>query len=185
VPVRRAVAAAAVAVGLLASAASADGGVALDGSRHVKATFDGSVSNTAFSTETDRVRVDGDPRAPEPSDCVPGGCDTTRLRLTLPKGHRQGWFVVSVTAPRTLNLTIALLDAKGRTVQWTDPLDNGQAIGECCTTVPLAYTLTLTKKRMDPGTYSVVVYDRGGFGDFSGTVEFHALPRDRQTPAKK
>jgi hypothetical protein len=179
VPLRRAVAAAAVAVGLLAGSAAADSSVALDGRKRVRATFQGTVSNAAVAVGPDSVRIDADPTEPRPSDCVPGSCDTTKLRLTLPKGHSKGWFEVKVTAPRTLHLALAVLDAKNRTMQWTDPVGNGQVVGECCGTIPTTYTLTLSKARMDPGTYSIVVYDRGGFGSFTGTVDFHALPKDR------
>jgi hypothetical protein len=176
------VAVAAVVLGLAASTSHAGGSLALDGKRKTTVRYDGQLSEPAANFGADRANVNGDPTQatmPVISDCTANSCDITELRLSLPKGSSTGWIQAMLTVPRTLNVTVVLYDAKGRTVGHADVTTG--AVVECCAGAPSQdYHLPLSVSRITAGRYRLVVFDRGGVGTFLATVEFHAHPQDRR-----
>jgi hypothetical protein len=176
---RRALAAAAVALGLVAPSAVAGGSVALDGTKRTRTSYAATLTQPAASVSPDRTSANSDPTMPSLADCTATSCDITELRLTLPKGSTVGWFEANLSVQRSLNVTVVLYDANGRAVEHSD------VTRPCCTgPAPQGnatdYAVPLAVSRLAAGKYRLVVFDRGGVGPFSASLEFHAHPPDRK-----
>jgi hypothetical protein len=187
VNVRRLAVATMVALGLLAPAASATGTKALDGTRTTHARYTGTLTQPAYRVVVDpaRVRTDPSPADPNRADCTKESCDVTALRLTVPRGSSTGRFVVSVKAVRELSVGIFLYDATGEQVAQAD-VDRFDSfyLPPCCGAAPdEGYTRGFVVPRLDAGKYTLVIYNRAGYGEYTADVTFTAHPADR--PKKK
>jgi hypothetical protein len=180
VTVRRTVLVAAVVLGAFAPDAGAKGSAALDGAKKVHVRYTGSLSTPAMSADTLR----SDSLTPSRSDCTKDSCDTTSLRLTLPKGSVEGRFQVSVATGRNLNVMIGLYDARNRLVSSADVSSKDSQPYSCCDTIGDGYAVVLRVARLRAGRYTVVVFDRGGLGDFTADVDYHAHPPNRPLPKR-
>ena len=175
--VRRLAVAAAVALALLAPGAQAGGTSSLDGQRRTHLTFIGTLTEPAVNADVDQVRVGVDP---DRSACTKASCDITSLRLVLPRGSSTGRFVVTVAAARELNVALYLYDADGEVVAQADVDSLSGYVPPCCGgALQTMYTRGFVKPRLPGGTYTLVLYNRGGVGNFTADVDFRAHPPDR------
>jgi hypothetical protein len=167
--------------------AHAAGTKLLDGKRRTHVRYSSNLQDPALNPDTDRVRTD--PLTPTLDDCSTTSCDITTLRLTLPADTTWGSFAVTVTVPRELNVYVALYDGKGtalKGVQSVDPNDDdccADYVPPCCDSADTSYVVDFSVDRLRAGTYTLVVYDRGGFGLVTTDVSYRALHPDRVTRA--
>jgi len=170
---------AAVAVALLCASAApstAGGTVTLDGVRRTHTSYKGELTDSiAMSSQAPPVLYD-----PVIEDCEvsPEACDITSVRLTLPRGTSSGRFKVTVTMPRELNGHVGLFDREGQRVATADVVTNTEPI--CCTAEAGTWRAAFTVARLAPGDYTLVVFDRGGMGEFTAELDYKAYPPDRQ-----
>ena len=157
-----------------ATPSTAGGNVALDGVRRTHASFQAEVTDPAFTAGEGGIPAD-----PEPSmqDCSSTSCDITALRLTLPKDSSAGRFKVTVTMPRELNGAVALYNVEGERVAKADLLANNESI--CCD-LDETWKVSFVVARLTPGTYTFVVYNRGGSGTFTADIDYKANRPDRR-----
>lgn len=144
--------------------------VAMDGVKRTHATYEGEVFAPAFSLESAMLGE------ADRSDCTTTSCDMTPLRLTVPKGSAGGRFKAVVTIPPQLTVAIGLYDAKGSRVAYTDMPSGGWT---CCAELPYMQ-MSFTVARLAAGTYTFVVYDRGGQGSFTVDLDYKANPPARE-----
>ena len=146
--------------------------VSLDGQRRTQVTYEGTVSAPAMSPES--------VGAGEPSrtDCTSSSCDVTAVRLTLPKGSAGGRFKATVRTPMELSVAVAMYDARGSRVAYTDHLGGNGAL---TLDAPPYRDLTFSVGRLAAGQYTLVVFDRGGQGTFVVTLDYKANPPPRGT----
>lgn len=160
----------------LVAPANASGELSLDGVKRTHATVKGLVQTPAFTVVGIPTMTDVDPH---PASCTTTSCDFTDLSLTVPNGSSTGRLKVTVTMPRELNASVGLFDARGQRVAKADVVDS---LNDCCT--PESYVpfwqMSFVVTRLVPGPYQVVVFDRGGLGEFTLDVDFRANPPDRQ-----
>ncbi|HEV2890780.1 MAG TPA: hypothetical protein VGX28_10445 [Frankiaceae bacterium] len=154
----------------IAMPSTAAPGVAMDGVRRTHSTYEGQVSDPAFSLES--AIVGEASRA----DCSATSCDATPVRLTVPKGSAGGRFKAVVTMPPQLAVSIGVYDAKGSRVAYTDIPSGGWA---CCQSLPYSQ-LTVTIARLPAGSYTVVIFDRAGQGTFTVDLDYKANPPARE-----
>ncbi|MDQ1711013.1 MAG: hypothetical protein QOE45_463 [Frankiaceae bacterium] len=182
---RRSLAAAAALAGLLtgilASGASANGSIALDGRKRTHAKASGNVVDPVVGDPTSRTS--SETFTPSVADCTDTSCDITRLRLTLPNGVSSGRLDIVLTMPVTLNAQVVLYDADGKERLSADMTSDWNDAAACCDTFD-SYQFHLSDPRMKAGAYTLVVYDTGGSGRFSTDIDYVARHPDRQTPKK-
>lgn len=173
-----------VAVALLCALAApsrASGTVQLDGLRRTHATYKATLTETAVGTE--RINVSPDPAI---DDCGKDSCDITAVVLRLPHGTSSGRFKATLTMPREFNGAIALFDREGQRVSQADIASSccGDSVIRCCDQVPsVEWKVSFVVPRLAAGSYTVVVWDRGGVGEVKTDLDFRANPPDR--PAHK
>lgn len=165
----------------LTTPTTASGNVALDGVRRTHAVVRGQVSEPAFVASERLV----DPLDPTLKECGQTSCDLTLVTVTLPKGSTAGRFRATVTMPRALNGYAALYNREGERVAKADLLESGEPY--CCDPEAMYpnWRATFIVSRLVAGTYTLVVFDRGGVGDFTADLDFRAYPPDRQPPGRK
>ena len=179
----RLAAATAVAAALVSAAApgaSAGGSQTLDGVKRTHVQVTGDVFEPVVGDP--QGRLGADVLAPESADCTDMSCDTTRLTLRLPRGVSTGRFELVATLPRTLNARVALYDKTGRELLFADPASYAGGAVLCCPD-PSMYQLAVADSRLEAGSYTVIVYDNGGSGEFTLDVTYQARRPDRQ-PSK-
>ncbi len=159
-----------------AHAASA---MTLDGKGRTHVRYTGNLKLPAVKVSGDRMRADI--LTPSVADCGVTSCDITQVRLLLPRGTSTGRLTVAVTVDRTLNGYVVLYDGKGQQVHAVDLVG---AFPACCTGTETTYVLAFTEWQLYAGKYSLVLFDRGGAGNFTADVEFKAHPPDRQKAKK-
>lgn len=161
-----------------AAPATAGGTVILDGVRRTNAVVRGEVNEPAF-VATERLVEPFDPTLKE---CGSSSCDITVVTARLPRGSTSGRFRVTVTMPRSLNGYIALYNREGERIAQADILESQT----CCNPEDMYpdWRATFVVPRLAAGTYQLVVFDRGGRGQFTADLELRANPPDRQPPGK-
>jgi hypothetical protein len=175
--------AALAAAGVLATGLSTGAGAVssiwLDGSRRHHATYTASVDEVVIGGTVDV----GSATVLDPSkdDCTEQSCDVTRLHLTLPRGSTVGRFTVAVDVPRDLYAVGKLYDARGNEVYAVDPLTSDDFPVNCCATTDTGYRLSFEIPRLAAGDYVFVVFDRGGSGSFTASVDYSARRPERRT----
>jgi hypothetical protein len=185
---RRIALATSIMLAALSPFAHAAGTKPLDGKRRTHVRYTSNLQDPAVNTQTDRVRTDL--LTPTLEDCTKTSCDITQLRLTLPANTTWGAFDVTLTVPRELNVYVALYDAKGAAVHSVEPVDPNDDdcctdyLPPCCDSPDTTYVVDFSIGRLRAGTYTLVVYDRGGFGVVTTDVSYRALHPDRQPPRK-
>ncbi len=175
---------AAVAIALscaFATPSTAGGTVELDGVRRTHAVVRGQVSEPAFVASERLVN----PLEPTLKECGSTSCDLTLVHVSLPKGSTAGRFRATVTMPRALNGYVALYNREGQRVGQAHLLQPGESF--CCDVQGMYpnWQVTILVPRLVAGTYTFVVFDRGGVGDFTAELDFRAYPPDRQPPPRK
>jgi hypothetical protein len=165
--------------GVLAPGASARGSQSLDGVKKTHFRLTGSVGSAVVADPAARLSK-GDPTAPERSECTTTSCDVTTLRLSLPHAVATGRFDLVATLPRSLNARIGIYDVAGRQVLYTDETDLATSAVFVCCTDPGVYQVAITEPRLRAGTYTIVLYDTGGSGDFTMDVTYQARRPQRQ-----
>lgn len=161
----------------LATPSTAGGEVVLDGARRTHATVRGEVTTPAFTIAGVPEIVEIDPTT---TSCTTTSCDFTDLRLTVPRGSSSGRFKVTLTMPRELNGSVALFNAKGERLAKADITQPNEPM--CCSGDELypTWRISFVVTRLVPGTYQLVVFNRGGVGEFTADLEYKANPPDRQ-----
>lgn len=175
---------AAVAIALscaFATPSTAGGTVSLDGVRRTHAVVRGQVSEPAFVASERLV----DPLEPTLKECGTSSCDLTFINVSLPKGSTAGRFRATVTMPRALNGYAALYNREGERVGKAHILEPGDSFWNGTQGVYPNWQVTISVSRMVAGSYTLVVFDRGGVGDFTADLDFRAYPPDRQPPPRK
>lgn len=164
-----------------ATPSTAGGTVSLDGVQRTRAVVRGEVSEPAFVASERLV----DPLEPTRKECASTSCDVTVVHVSLPKGSTAGRFRVTVTMPRALNGYVALYNREGERIAKADIINPGDTF--CCDPQAMFpnWKATFVVSRMVAGTYTLVVFDRGGVGDFTADLDFRAYPPDRQPPGRK
>ena len=172
---RRATALAAVMLCALVAPSRASQAVRLDGIRQTHTTIKATLSDPAL--ETDRtVRVDPNPSL---EDCTKASCDFTQVVVT---GRPDGRFKATLTMTRDMNGAIALYDAHGDRVAEADMSNS------CCNDGPYSFggdtmtewKITFVAPRLPEGTYTFVIWDRGGVGEYVADLDYHVNPPKRQ-----
>lgn len=117
-----------------------------------------------------------DPLAPEREACTEATCDVRVVKLRLPVGTSWGRFRVTVEAPPELKPAVHLYDRRGALVTSADAMRNDGS-HTCCDDT--TYVLEIKDGKLLKGTYTLVVFNRLGFGEFDAVVEWYAHPPDR------
>jgi hypothetical protein len=173
---RRTTALAAAMLCALVAPSHASQGVRLDGTKRTHTTIKASLTDPMLGNDR-TVSVDPSPTL---DDCASAAsCDFTQIVVT---GKPDGRFKATLTMTRDLNGAIALYDSRGRRVAEADMTNS------CCNDGPLAFqsltewTVTFSAPRLPAGTYTFVIWDRNGIGDFVADLDYHANPPSRPKP---
>lgn len=172
--VRTALAATSALIGLLASAApsSAANTHTMDGKKRTTATYKATLTEALVPSTPPRSLLSV---TPELKDCRPASCDLRDLRLVLPKGTSRGNFTATIVIPRQLVASVVLYNATGDVVAEDDTV----SMVACCD-FGTHYTFVVPYERLYTGRYTLAVMNRGGSGQFQGTIEWTAQPPDRK-----
>ncbi len=172
---RRTAALAAAMLCALVTPSRASQAVRLDGAKRTHATIKATLSDPALGNDRN-VRADPNPSM---EDCSPGSCDFTQVVVTA---KPDGRFKATLTMTRDMNGAIALYDSRGNRAGEADITssccnDGAWTVGESA----LEWKVTFVAPRLKPGTYTFVIWDRGGMGEYVADLDFKANPPSRGT----
>jgi hypothetical protein len=195
---RRTLVAAGLVLAVAAPSAHAGTPWKLDGKRKTYATYQGRLTMPAAHPDTGEILNDN-ALTPTIDDCGVMSCDITTLQLTVPRGLTSGNLGVTVTVDRNLVAYVALYEVKtdgtpigcatfvGDKTGFVNDVVNAQGCAlvdspTAATADDSTYDLGFNIPRISAGQYVLVVYDRGGLGNFTMSVTYHANPKDRPVP---
>ena len=148
--------------------------VKLDGAKRTHVTIKANLTDPMLSNDR-TIRGDLNPTL---EDCTPASCDFTQVVVT---GKPDGRFKATLTMTRDLNGAIGLYDSHGNRAGEAD-LTNS-----CCNDGPFSFNESLTEwkvtfvaPRLRAGTYTLVIWDRGGIGEYVADLTYKVNPPVRQ-----
>lgn len=150
-------------------------GVKLDGTKRTHVTVKATLDDPMLANER-TIGVDPNPSLDE---CTPSSCDFTQVVVT---GKPNGRFKATLTMTRDMDGAIALFDSHGTRVGEADITNS------CCNDGPFSFNESMTEwkvtfvaPRLPAGTYTFVIWDRRGVGEYVADLTYKVNPPDRPT----